>query len=352
MASLFKKPNSPFWYLKHKVDGKWKPASTGLRHDDPNETKAAAKLRAEAEAKELGEDIASEGDWDWVQDYLQSSGLAKRTIEKYVTNWGWLHLWLLESKLAPGDIRYEHSAAYIKWRVNRRKKSGKKAGRNTAIQEIKLLSSILNEAVPRRLITANPLVRMKLRPDKAKKKPDLTDDEVFICRKELTKQAKDDPETEWMLIAFEIALETGCRLRETCIPLDHVHLELPIPEMTFPSPKGGEDMAFTIPVPTNLVSLFQRMKDQGQKYTIEEFPFQPSRKWQKFFRDVGLKHLTFHCLRVTKVTRMRREGVPREVAMRLVNHSTELIHLLYDRHRVSDLAQYRDAGVAGRAAAK
>ena len=76
-------------------------------------------------------------------------------------------------------------------------------------------------------------------------------------------------------------------------------------------------------------------------------PFQPSRKWGHFFKMLGLDHLCFHCSRVTKVTRLRREGVPREVAMRLVNHSSELIHLLYDRHRVDDLRAYSDAGSAG-----
>ena len=39
-----------------------------------------------------------------------------------------------------------------------------------------------------------------------------------------------------------------------------------------------------------------------------------------------------------------RAGVPREAAMRLVNHSSELIHQIYQRERVDDVAQWRGRG--------
>jgi len=43
------------------------------------------------------------------------------------------------------------------------------------------------------------------------------------------------------------------------------------------------------------------------------------------------------------VNRLRRAGVPREAAMRLVNHASELIHQIYQREKVEDVAQWRDA---------
>jgi hypothetical protein len=92
-------------------------------------------------------------------------------------------------------------------------------------------------------------------------------------------------------------------------------------------------------------------KEKRRTHTIASFPFQPSRCWQNFFQSVGIKGVSYHCLRVTKITQMRREGVPREVAMRLVNHSSELIHLLYDRHQVQDLAAFADSGTGGFSAA-
>ena len=41
--------------------------------------------------------------------------------------------------------------------------------------------------------------------------------------------------------------------------------------------------------------------------------------------------------------RSARLFMPREAAMRLVNHSPELIHQIYQRERVDDVAQWRDA---------
>jgi hypothetical protein len=35
--------------------------------------------------------------------------------------------------------------------------------------------------------------------------------------------------------------------------------------------------------------------------------------------------------------------VPREVAMRLVNHSSELVHQIYQREKIEDVLQWRDA---------
>jgi integrase len=112
-------------------------------------------------------------------------------------------------------------------------------------------------------------------------------------------------------------------------------------KITFPSPKGGEDRAFSIPMPSALRLLLELLHKAGPKFTVE-FPFQPSRRWQQFFIKIGKPHLCFHCLRVTYVNRLRRAGVPREAAMRLVNHSSDLIHQVYQREKVEDVAQWRD----------
>jgi integrase len=178
------------------------------------------------------------------------------------------------------------------------------------------------------------LVSLKLRRDRAAKKPELTDAEIAEIREAL----KTEP--EWMQTAFAIALHTGCRLRETRIPLKCV--DFAENKITFPSPKGGETRAFSVPMPSALRPLFGKLRDAKGKFTLE-FPFQPSRRWQQFFIKIKKPHLCFHCLRVTFVNRLRRAGVPREAAMRLVNHASELIHQVYQREKVEDVAQWRDA---------
>ena len=80
----------------------------------------------------------------------------------------------------------------------------------------------------------------------------MTDDEIL----EIQEALRDEP--EWMQVSFEIGLHTGCRLRETRIPLSCVDFREC--KITFPNPKGGEDRAFSIPMPTVLVPLLEKLK--------------------------------------------------------------------------------------------
>jgi integrase len=339
MASIYKKQNSPYWFVQFiDTDGIRRNKSTGLRIDDPGETVKARTLRAQLEAKELNRNVGEirGGGWDsWVPQYLERHCESPGTFQRYTGSWSWLAYWLQEKRYhSPRMITYRNALEYIEWRTNYKKKTGKRAGRNTAIMELKLLAMLMGEAVRLGHADANPLVSLKLRRDKAAKKPELTDKEISEIREAL----KTEP--EWMQYAFDISLHTGCRLRETRLPLNC--LDFRENKITFPSPKGGEDRAFSIPMPTALHPLLERISKTKQKFTLE-FPFQPSRRWQQFFIKIDKPHLCFHCLRVTYVNRLRRAGVPREAAMRLVNHSSDLIHQVYQREKVEDVAQWRDA---------
>jgi hypothetical protein len=339
MASIYRKDKSPFWFIQFiDSDGKRRNKSTGLRTDDPGETVKARTLRAQMEAKELNRTAGevSGGGWEtWVPQYLERHCESARTLERYSGNWKWLAFWLQEKRFHnPRAITYRNALEYIDWRTGYKKKTGKTVGRNTAIMELKLLAMIMGEAVRLGHADANPLVNLKLHKDRAAKKPELTDAEIRDIREAL----KEEP--EWMQTAFDIALHTGCRLRETRIALSNV--DFGENKITFVAPKGGESRAFSVPMPTALRPLFEALRKAKQKFTVE-FPFQPSRRWQQFFAKIKKAHLCFHCLRVTYVNRLRRAGVPREAAMRLVNHSSELIHQVYQREKVEDVAQWRDA---------
>jgi integrase len=338
MAYLYRKDRSPFWYVVYfDPQQKERHRSTGLRADLPNDTAKAKALRAELEAKEhhRAPVVNSEG-WDtWVPKYLERHCNTEGTLERYLDAWKWVNHWLQIKRFhSPRSITYRNALEYLDWRTSYKKKSGKKVGRNTAIMELKLLAMIMGEAVRLGHAEANPLVSLKLKRDKSKKKPEMKDSEIGEIRMAL----KSEP--EWMQISFDIALHTGCRLRETRLPLDCINiLENKI---TFPAPKGGEDRAFSIPMPSALQPLFERIRKARKTFTVE-FPFQPSRRWQQFFIKIKKTHLCFHCLRVTYINRLRRAGVPREAAMRLVNHASELIHQIYQREKVEDVQKWRDA---------
>ena len=202
----------------------------------------------------------------------------------------WIAFWFQVRKLhLPLDITYRSVLGYIDWRTAYKKESGKTVGRNTAIFELKTLTMIIGEAVRLGHTEGNPLVSLTLRKDKAPKKPELADAEIVAIKAALAE------EPEWMQTAFKIALHTGCRLRETRIPMSCV--DFAENKITFPSPKGGEARAFSIPMPTALRPLLEKIAKTKQKFTVE-FPFQPSRRWQQFFIKTKMPHLCFHCLRV------------------------------------------------------
>lgn len=338
MAYLYRKNRSPYWYVQYiDSDGIKHDKSTGLRADDPNDTAKAKVLRAELEANENRKiPMANGAAWDtWVMKFFERHCSTKATLDRYEDAWKWPALWLQRNRIhSPRQITYRLGIEYLDWRTTFKKRTGKIVGRNTAIFELKILSLVMAEAVRLGFADANPLVSLKLKRDKPKKKPEMTDAEILA----ITQALKHEP--EWMQISFEIALNTGCRLSETRIPLSCVDFREN--KITFPSPKGGEDRAFSIPMPSALRSLLERLKTEQKSNTLD-FPFQPSRRWQQFFIKLKLTHLCFHCLRVTYINRLRRVGVPREVAMRLVNHASALVHEIYQREKVDDVMKWRDA---------
>ena len=72
----------------------------------------------------------------------------------------------------------------------------------------------------------------------------------------------------------------------------------------------------------------------------------PSKMWWRFFKqndELNLPHLTFHCTRVTFITRGAKQGVPQSPMMKLVNHASEEIHRVYQRLVVADVREKLNA---------
>jgi integrase len=108
--------------------------------------------------------------------------------------------------------------------------------------------------------------------------------------------------------------------------------------LTFLTPKGGKKRNFSIPMPAALRPLLLDIRKNKLQPQLQ-FSFQPSRKWQHFFHTLGLDHLCFHCLRVTFITRLARNGIPLPHAMRLVNHASTTIHRIYQRLGIDDVRE-------------
>ena len=333
MASLYVKKNSPFWYIEFvDKDGKKINRSTKLRRDDRHQTIEAKKLVNDMEAASLERRFKETSiKWgDWVDKFFIRRCKSKLTLERYRNCWKWLTYFFVEKKIiGPAYVFYKTALDYLEWRTGYVKKTGKSVGKNTSLMEVKVLSLVMQEAVRLEYINANPVQKLGISRDTPDEKRPLEDEEIIACRKALIN------EPDWMRYSFEIGLLTGCRLRETAIPLRYINLERNT--ITFPSPKGGNKKSFSVPIRNDLRPTIEEMVKR--KYVVE-FPFQPSRRWGQFFNKIGLKDICFHCLRVTFVTRLALKGVPLPVAMKLVNHGSDLVHRIYIRLNVEDLREH------------
>jgi len=333
MASLYKKPGSKFWYVHFQdKDGAWRHRSTGLLHSDARQTAEARILKANLDAGQL-EHASSKhrGGWEFVEEYLANCARNANTRRCYRNRWTWISLFLAHEGLRfPEQVEYAHAHRYIAWRTNWKKKTGKKACRNTAIYEVKTFSQIMEEATRRKLCSANPLVKLKLIKDDPDEKPEITDREFRVILPALDLLP---PEKAWMRYSFLISMHTGCRLQDTRQKRLYCDFETDV--LTFLEPKGGKKRNFSIPIPPAIRPLLEEFVNRPPVEVA--WPFQPSRAWQHFFHSLDLDHLCFHCLRVTFVTRLARKRVPLASAMRLVNHASTTIHRIYQRLGVDDV---------------
>ena len=164
------------------------------------------------------------------------------------------------------------------------------------------------------------------------------DGEVELIQAKLAEIERDLPlEKRWMSTSLTIALHHGCRLRETQIPFTRIDFRAGTIRFVAKGRSGGEPHVFTVQIHPGLVDLLTRIKATGAEYTCV-LPRLPSKAWWSLFQgDPRLKHLCFHCTRVTVITRLARAGVPISTAMRYVGHSSEAVHRIYQKLRADDL---------------
>jgi len=132
-------------------------------------------------------------------------------------------------------------------------------------------------------------------------------------------------------MAFSIAMATGCRLQEVSIDFRNIDFELKFLHL---HTKGGKH--HTMPVPPSIERLLVDAKVTGAKKTCT-LPPMPSKHWWRFFRQIGLPHLSFHSTRVTVASRLCRAGIQERVAMRFLGHASATVHRIYKRMKVEDL---------------
>lgn len=317
MATLYKRPRSPFFWIKFTdASGKTHYESTKLRHDDIQQARQARNLLADFEAEAAERTGNEEAFAVWVRPFLnQRYGNKPYTLGRYIAIWETLAQFLNGRQITfPRQLSRQHVRDYLVWRT-------RTVSKNTALHELKILRLIMFEAVQLGYARVNPCQNTRIGKDPARRKPRITEAEH---RKILAALEK---EPEWMRVCYLIAWHQGCRLTETQVLLSDVDLRRKV--IGFRT-KGHKAHVAEFPLNPALVPLIETLKSEGREVACK-LPKGASKYWTMFFRKIGLPHLCFHCLRVTFVTRCREHGINRDDVMRLVGHATVVAHEVYPR---------------------
>jgi integrase len=223
------------------------------------------------------------------------------------------------------EVTYKHCVDYPVWRITVDRRIMRPYNWNTALTEVKVLSVILQEAVRRETITANPCTRLGLKRRNVRKKPEIQPEEQRVIEDALKTDAP------WMHDCWLVAMRQGMRLSETAVPLDRIDLHL----MTVSTiGKGGK--VHTAPLHEDLVPLVKRALAEKRKALVE-LPQYAAKKWHQWFAKLKMKHLSFHSTRVTVVTRLARANYSRQLTKAYVGHVSDTVHDIYTRLEAADV---------------
>lgn len=347
--TVYKRTGRPTWYVAYDCPTRLKRVfeSTGYLIEDPAGRAKAferAKAKVGAFVAELGTKESER--WEsWCEAWLKVRYANQpRTLTSYLGALKFLLRYFHEHRIpCPRAITYTHLIDFVAWRTSQRKRSGKSPSRNTALHNVKVLSRLMREAIRRGIATTNPCERLgeDLPPDPPKAKRELNDDDIARIRAAFAARKGKGRPSDWMPIAFEVALHQGCRLSATKIPMNMVDFKRGTVTL---SEKGsrGKATIFTVPIHPELLPLLRRLRDEGREF-VADVPRFASRNFTRFLRSIGLDDVSFHCTRVTVITHMARAGVPIQQAMAYVHHADQTIHKVYQKLQAADLAACHQA---------
>lgn len=333
MAYLVKHGRSPFWFIRYREQEtqRWVEENLKLRYDDPKQTLKARKevtrrSAIEAETRsDLGEMLVS-----WVPDYTRSHYRSEASQWRYLKVWENLNAYLTSVGVRhPKEVTYDHAAGFMAWR------KGHGIAHNTARLEIKHLAFLMNEAIRREYLERNVIALARIPLAQPKEKKDLTDDQIQKARR-LFKKA--DP---WMATVFEILIQTGCRFYEARLQKNRIDYEAKtiLLEDSKRDPTDPRKW-FTAPMSDDLAKTLKKAT-WYDGFTMPADKVETNRSFNSVLGRAA-RGATSHCCRVTFISRCHRAGLSEVQAMRLVNHSTRMVHRIYTRLGVSDVQSVRE----------
>lgn len=338
MASFYERQRSPFYWLRVRgADGKWKDVSSGIRVGAVGALRKVQQRVAVETAKEgrLSNDggVAMMRNWvpTWIGHYYQNRLSANRAMN------AWAHLAVFLAKrgvLHPEEVTYGLCHDYMKWRtdVEACEAEGRRLGNwNTALTELRILGSVMQEALSQGWILANPCARLRLGRKEVKEKRMVEREEQVEIERALAAEGV----PQWMRDSWLVGIKHGARLKEVRVPMSMINTAVPERAVIAFKIKGGKIHA--APLHKDLLPLLERRRAEGAKYLVD-LPKNASRDWVRWLEKNGFHGLSFHSLRVTVITRFALADVTAEKAMQYVGHCTELAHAIYRKLKPKDVA--------------
>jgi hypothetical protein len=371
MAKIYERPDSPYFHITYQdQSGKRRRAKTRYKKGDKREKQRALQLAATKSLEEIANKPTryNSGKWeDWVLPWMTTrfGGGSPLTLKVYLGYFkNWMKFFWKEKIAHPCELTREHIDQYITWRTEPRRRYYAKKGlkyrsplhgvlvsrsRNTAIQEIRFIRQVMNEAVEREYVTKNPTLNLRLKPVSPKKKALWSDHEIITVDAELDKRDK----FGWMHVVFLFCLYQAMQFREIEMPLSCIDFETTkflngtecpwLGLITYPHVKGEDNKPFTQPIVPEfypiLKAIVAHRRSIGKSMLCDIPPRKElsSLEWRNLFDDLGFHHLVLHGLRATWITRAAKAGFPESFARKFVNHADATVHAIYEQITVDDL---------------
>ena len=262
---------------------------------------------------------------EWVLSWFDYKYDNPNTNTRYKNAWYHLSLFLDKYNVHhPNAVTYQLCHKYMEERSQH-------CSWNTALVELRGLGAVEQEAVRRGYIQANPCTRLKLKRKNTKEKREISQDELEY----IDTRIHSCP--EWMQDAWLVGLKQGCRLSEVKVRMADVDEKHGV--ITF-HVKGGK--THSAPLHKDLLPLVARRREQGSEYLVD-LPMYASKLIIQWLRSIDVQDISFHCLRVTVVTRLARAGYSETQTMEYVGHCSEMVHSIYRKLKPADLKHLGDA---------
>ena len=338
MASHYVRKGSPFYWVKvRKPDGTWGGKSSGVKISTKGGLRKVRAMVADLSAKEQEEKDDGSGALfrEWVDAWIDYQYENEKTAWRYRNAWTHLSEFLkMHNVIHPNEVTYQLCHAYMRWRTEKEK--ALEEGRrpcvwNTALTELRVLGAIEQEAVRRGYILANPCARLRLGRRNTKEKREITSDEIDLINKKIKKTH------QWMQDTWLVGIKQGCRLSEVQVPMSDINEKGGV--ITF-HVKGGK--THSAPLHADLLPLVRRARRDKRKLLVE-LPVNASRLLAQWFACHIAEGISFHCTRVTVVTRLARAGYSESQTMEYVGHCSDMVHSIYRKLRPADLKHLGDA---------